>query len=296
MSLRTRLAPTPSGFLHIGNALSFVLTWALARAQQGWILLRIDDLDAARRRPEYLEDIFRTIAWLGIDFDEGPQGPEEFLRSYSQQFRLPLYREALQQLRESGHLYACTCSRKDIRMRSEDGTYPGTCSDLKKDFEAPKTAWRVQVAKEEEIRFQEWNKGNEQFALGANMGDFVVRRKNQVPAYQVASLVDDQHWAINFLVRGADLRSSTAAQLYLARLLSYSDFETATFWHHELVTGSDGRKLSKSLGADAIKNWRAAGKSPVFIFKIAAGWLGLPEEQITSIHELVNALKQQLGS
>ncbi len=292
MTLRTRLAPTPSGYLHLGNALSFVLTWAIARARDGWILLRIDDLDSSRRRPEYLEDIFRTIEWLGLDYDLGPEGPTDFLRSYSQQLRLPHYHKAIDQLKEQGHLYACTCSRKDIRLASPDGNYPGTCRKKNQDFDAVRTAWRVQVPKKEEILIPEWKSEKKTIALGREMGDFVVRQKNRAPAYQIASLVDDELWEINFIVRGADLLPSSAAQLYLAQLLNYPHFKRTTFWHHGLITGSDGQKLSKSAGADALKSWREADKTPESIINTAAQWLGVKGSQVRTAKELVQLLRE----
>jgi glutamyl-tRNA synthetase len=112
--LRTRIAPTPSGFLHAGNAVNFLITHELARAARGTLLLRIDDLDAERARPEYLDDIFRSLEWLGIDWDEGPTGPEDFLRNWSQRSRIERYSELLLGLRKGGHLYACECSRKAV--------------------------------------------------------------------------------------------------------------------------------------------------------------------------------------
>lgn len=292
MSLRTRLAPTPSGWLHIGNAISFVVTWALARAQAGWILLRIDDLDTGRRRPEYLEDIFQTLDWLGIDYDEGPEGPDEFLRSYSQQLRLPLYREALNTLRIQGDLYACTCSRKQIRAVSADGRYPGTCKGLSKAYDAPGTAWRVGVPAGKVVEFAERKYGLRAISLDETMGDFVVRQKNGKPAYQIASLVDDVQWKINFVVRGEDLLPSTAAQLYLAELRDYSTFGSVTFWHHGLITGADGQKLSKSQGADAVKHWRTAGQPADPIFQAAAHWLGIREGPVGNAGDLLSVMKE----
>lgn len=294
-NLRTRLAPTPSGYLHIGNALSFVVTWALARAQSGWILLRIDDLDASRRRPEYLEDIFRTIDWLGIDYDQGPTGPTDFLHTYSQQLRLDLYGQAIEQLRAQDHLYACTCSRKEIQAASMDGNYPGTCREKNLDFQRPKTAWRVKVPAGTSVRIPALLQENIPIALSTEMGDFVIRQKNGAPAYQVASLVEDDHWKINFIVRGEDLRPSTAAQLYLAKLLGLSGFQAATFWHHGLIKSADGQKLSKSAGADALKSWREAGKDPADIFELAARWLGIESGPVRTAEALAERMAGRLG-
>lgn len=288
--LRTRLAPTPSGYLHLGNAISFVVTWALARAHNGWVLLRIDDLDASRRRPEYLEDIFATLEWLGLDYDEGPSGPDDFLQNYSQQLRLTDYQEAVDKLKEQGNLYACTCTRKQIQDVSTNGLYPGTCRQLNRDFNAPKTAWRVLVPPATEVCFTEWKEGKYCLNLNQEMGDFVIRQKNRAPAYQIASLVDDRKWEINYIVRGEDLRASTAAQMFLAQELGYADFQTAIFRHHGLITGTNGRKLSKSEGAAAMKNWREEKRSPLEVYKMAANWLGIAGE-VTSIADLVELLQ-----
>ncbi|MCB0633004.1 MAG: hypothetical protein KDD15_24870 [Lewinella sp.] len=288
--LRTRLAPTPSGYLHLGNAISFVATWALARARQGWILLRIDDLDATRRRPEYLEDIFETLEWLGLDYDDGPSGPDDFLQNYSQQLRLPYYQKALEALLQTGDVYGCTCSRKQIQAAGTDGHYPGTCRLLARDLHAPKTAWRVSVTGQTEVCFTEWRSGKYCLDPGREMGDFVIRQKNGAPAYQIASLVDDRHWEINFVVRGEDLRASTAAQMYLANRMEFTGFQQATFWHHGLITDPAGRKLSKSEGAAAMKSWREENRSPLEVFSMAAQWLGVVEE-IGSGPELIDVLR-----
>lgn len=290
--LRTRIAPTPSGYLHLGNAVSFVATWALARARGGWVLLRIDDLDASRCRPEYLEDIFETLDWLGLDYDAGPSGPDDFLKNYSQQLRLSAYREAIERLKEMGQLYACTCSRKQIQAASTDGNYPGTCRQLRRDFNAARTAWRVLVPEQTEVCFSDRQSGKCCADLSREMGDFVVRQKNGAPAYQIASLVDDVDWKINFIVRGQDLPASTAAQIYLAKHLGFSSFQNATFWHHGLITDPDGRKLSKSEGAAAMKSRREEKRDPGEVFRIAAQWLGVKEE-VGSGLELVDVLRNE---
>ena len=230
--IRTRLAPTPSGLLHPGNGLSFIMTLCLARAAGGEVLLRIDDLDKGRRRREYLEDIFSTLDWLGLDWDIGPSGVEDFLKRYSQHRRLDLYFDAVRRLQARGLLFACTCSRRQILKRAPSGLYPGTCREQALPFDGAATAWRIRVAPQTEVRFREWKKGFRLFNISEAMGDFVVRQKNGFPAYQVASLVDDLHFGIDFIVRGEDLLPSTAAQIFLAGQLSEPAFLEATFWHH----------------------------------------------------------------
>ncbi|MCI4649041.1 glutamate--tRNA ligase family protein [Phaeodactylibacter sp.] len=275
--LRTRLAPTPSGLLHPGNGLSFIMTWAIARAGNGHIVLRIDDLDKARTRKPYVEDVFRTLEWLGLDYDEGPVGVDHFFSHWSQHTRLDHYEAFLQQLRDREQLFACICSRKQIRSLSVDGSYPGTCLARKLDFGTPKTAWRIRPpASGQSVEVHQWREGQQAVSL-QEIDAFVVRQKNGFPAYQLASLVDDEHFRINFVVRGADLWASTLSQLYLAGLLGAGRFQNATFWHHELVKGTDGEKLSKSKGAGSLQAWREAGESPAVLFRKASTMLGLTE-------------------
>lgn len=292
--IRTRLAPTPSGLLHPGNGLSFLTTWCLARAAGSAVFLRIDDLDKDRRRRVFLEDTFRTLDWLGIDYDEGPAGVEDFLQHYSQHHRLDLYREALEQLRRAGALYACTCSRRQIQERSDTGLYPQTCRDKGLAFEAPGAAWRVRLPENLEVSFREWGRSRPvSIRLADFMGDFVVRQKNKMPAYQIASLVDDLHYQVDFIVRGEDLKISTAAQTHLADLLGANAFRAVTFFHHPLLTGEDGAKLSKSKGAGSLQAWREAGRSPRELLPVVRRWLGLPPAADADLTSLVAACRER---
>jgi glutamyl/glutaminyl-tRNA synthetase len=274
MSFRTRIAPTPSGFLHPGNGISFIITWALARKNGGKIVLRIDDLDAERMRPEYLDDIFYTLDWLGLDYDEGPQNVEDFIKNYSQHKRLDLYFEALEKLKSHklATLYPCNCSRKQIRDSSKNGIYPNTCRFKNVDFEEKDTALRVVVPKNTLISFQEQGKTPVSNRLDETIGDFIVRQKNGLPAYQLASVVDDDYFNINFIVRGEDLLNSTAAQVFLAQY--FDSISPKMYFHHPLVTNTEGVKLSKSQGAGSLKDWREQGRSPVALYKQAEEWLG----------------------
>lgn len=275
--LRTRLAPTPSGLLHPGNGLSFIMTWAVARAKNGHVVLRIDDLDKVRTRKPYVEDVFRTLEWLDLDYDEGPGGVDHFFSHWSQHTRLDYYQHFLQQLRQQGQLFACTCSRKQIQALSPDGSYPGTCLTRELGFNAPQTAWRILPPEPgQSVEVNKWREG-QQTATLQEIDAFVVRQKNGFPAYQLASLADDEHFRINFIVRGADLWTSTLSQLYLAGLLGAARFQNAVFWHHELLKGADGEKLSKSKGAGSLHAWREAGESPTVLFQKASAMLGLDE-------------------
>ena len=320
-TLKTRLAPTPSGFLHIGNGAAFVATWALARACEGKIMLRIDDLDAERMRPEYIEDIFKTLNWLGLDWDEGPFSVEDFFKNWSQQLRLDVYEKALNDLAKTGCIYTCTCSRKDIRLNSTNGLYPNTCRNnrLIVDNEMIKydknTAWRINIGDDKVINFKEIDiegplsiksnfsektpflnnfelkSSNFDVNLSQTMGDFIVRQKNGLPSYQLASLVDDTLYNINFVVRGEDLLASTAAQIFLAETLNQADFLATTFWHHPLMTDEKGVKLSKSEGATALLVLRERNNSAAIVVKQAAQWLGLSDFEGETALELVNFIK-----
>lgn len=256
MFARTRIAPTPSGFLHEGNAVSFLFTWAQARRHGARVLLRVDDLDQPRVRREYLQDIFDTLAWLQLDYDEGPTSVDDLTTQWSQVRRLPLYRNLLEDLRASGQLYGCTCSRTTMRNRSD--TFECPCQAEGRDMDQEGVAWKVKVPPGTTVRYREADQ-HRVLDLSHLMGPFVVRQKNGLPAYQVASLADDTHFNVDLIVRGEDLLPSTAAQLYLAELLGYSPFKEATFIHHPLVRDAAGNKLSKSAGARALKSWREQG-------------------------------------
>ncbi|MDW7694334.1 glutamate--tRNA ligase family protein [Flammeovirgaceae bacterium SG7u.111] len=254
--LRTRIAPTPSGYLHQGNAFSFLLTWLIAKKKGGKILLRIDDIDAARTRPEYLEDIFQTLDWLGIEPDEGPSDVSDFQQNFSQHLRLENYNILLEQLKSKSMLFSCDCSRSQIKKASTNGQYPGTCRSLAKPFNTPNHAWRIITLKEENYSVPDLKSPQPTFPLTQQMKDFVVKKKDGLPSYQIASLADDLYYNINFIVRGEDLVSSTSAQHFLAKKLDLSHFLHTQFLHHSLLLDASGQKLSKSEGAISIKYLR----------------------------------------
>ena len=312
--LKTRLAPTPSGFLHLGNGTSFVATWVLARMYEGQILLRIDDLDAERLRRGYVDDIFRTLDWLGLDWHEGPFSTDDFTKNWSQHTRLDAYEKALQDLQKTGDLYTCNCSRKDIRERSANGLYPNTCRENRLNPSAEmfnyekNTAWRIVVESNKSVNFKSIEKidplsinglfdnKNAFFKhfdvnLSTQMGDFIVRQKNGLPSYQLASLVDDAFFDINFIVRGEDLLHSTAAQIFLAERLNVSNFLDTTFWHHPLIANENGSKLSKSEGATALLTLREAGHSAAVVVREAAKWLGFADFKGETAADLAERIK-----
>ncbi|MEJ2689206.1 MAG: glutamate--tRNA ligase family protein [Deltaproteobacteria bacterium] len=279
--IRTRIAPTPSGYLHIGNAVNFLRTWLMVRSAHGLLKLRIDDADNARTRPEYVEDIFRQLDWLGIDWDEGPSSPDDFKKNYSQLLRVERYREVLGELRLRNLLFPCTCSRSQIRKSSGNGLYPGTCRSRSTSCKGETTV-RILVPVPTEIMVN-----HSRVPLCQVMGDFVVWRRDDLPAYQLASLVDDLDDRINLVVRGEDLLPSSAAQLFLAEKLQAEGFLRTTMLHHELIAGHQGRKLSKSDNALSLKAMRKRGVSPTEVYRVAARQLGIDPAGIEFLDDLL---------
>lgn len=250
--LRSRLAPTPSGYLHTGNALNFLLTETLVRAGHGHLHLRIDDLDRERVRPAYVDNIFATLQWLGIRWDSGPRDAADFAACHSQHLRLALYAELLGCLAAvPGLVYACTCSRAQVAATAgPDGRYAGTCRHKALPLDTPGAAWRVCTAADPApVRFADGLLGPQALDVAALVGDFVIRKKDGLPAYHTASLADDVADRMTLIVRGLDLLPSTAAQLWLARQAGPPwavVFGAVRFWHHPLVLAPDGGKISKS--------------------------------------------------
>lgn len=261
--VRTRLAPTPSGYLHAGNAVNFLVAWKLARQHRGQVLLRIDDLDAERTRPDCIDDIFRSLEWLGIDPDEGPTGPDDLRRSWSQHHRTARAVAYANTLRASGRLYACRCSRRQQASCS--------CRDAALDLDSEAVTWRLRSAPDRTVTFHTWPNGTRTVPLSTLL-DPVLRQRGGRPAYQLASLADDVAWHIDVIVRGEDLLPSTACQVHLADLLGADAFRRARFVHHRLLRDASGAKLSKSEGALALKTLRERGSDP--------GWLHEAAERI----------------
>jgi glutamyl/glutaminyl-tRNA synthetase len=286
----SRLAPTPSGFLHLGNAVNFTLTWLLVRRTGGQLHLRIDDLDRARFRPAYLENIFRTLEWLGLDYDHGPSGPDEFEQYYSQRHFLGQYEAALQAALDAhpGLLYTCRCSRTELaRQALPDGRYPGTCRPILLPADAAETAWRAHVPETTQIAFPDLWQGPTTVPLGQVLGDFVVRKKDGIAAYQVASVLDDLRLGITFIVRGLDLLPSTAAQLWLSQYLPQAQpFGQVQFLHHGLLLDEQGQKLSKSTQAGHERGILAEASGPQVVYAAVARLLGLPGKAGESLEKL----------
>jgi glutamyl-tRNA synthetase len=267
---------------------NFVLTWLLTRQAGGQLHLRIDDLDRARLRPAYLENIFRVIDWLGIDYDHGPAGPDDFLRHHSQLLHLPEYNRVLRRLaltattRQPGLVQA---SRR-TRTGGPDAPVP---------LETPGAAWRAHVPAGTEILFPDRWQGETCIPLGALMPDFVIRKKDGVAAYQVASVVDDLRLGTTLIVRGLDLQPSTAAQLWLAGQLSETAAFNAThiqFYHHPLLINEAGQKLSKSQQLPVDAGVLGSSQGQAAVFQAVATILQLPNAASESLHTLQVHLRE----
>ena len=277
-----RLAPTPSGYLHLGNAVNFVLTWLLVRRAGGTLHLRIDDLDRARLRRPYLESVFRVIDWLGLDYDGGPSGPEDFLRHHSQLLYLPAYNRVLRRLAQRpGLLYGSQRSRSGAAAEAVPLATPGA-------------AWRARVPADTIIGLADGWQGSVKVPLAAALADFIVRKKDGVAAYQLASVVDDLRLGTTLIVRGLDLLPSTAAQLWLAAQLPETQaFRVARvqLYHHGLLTDAAGNKLSKSTQAQGEQGVLALG-TPGPVYAAVARLLALPAAAGESLASLQAAFAE----
>jgi glutamyl-tRNA synthetase len=267
-----RLAPTPSGALHLGNILSFLLTELYAKAAGAEILLRIDDLDVTRSRPEHVTAIFSVLESLGIPWQRGPRSFSEFEASYSQAHKQSFYRERFRLLRQQRpqDFFVCECSRSEVQRATADGLYPGTCREKALEWKEGRV-WRARVPADTILTWQDRIGGTLSVDLSRVMGDFIVFRREGIFAYQWVSLCEDLSNGVTDIIRGDDLRDSSAAQLWLG---VGTDFEKCRFAHHPLLS-HDGKKLSKSEGAQAVAELLASPGGKVRIFRAAARWCGL---------------------
>lgn len=275
----TRFAPSPTGRLHLGHAFSALKAHDFARARGGRFLLRIEDIDGTRSRPEHVGGIVEDLAWLGLDWDG-----EVLLQSQ----RLPLYAQALERLKAMGLLYPCFCTRKDIAASAsaphgpEGLVYPGTCRGLSAADLTKPHAWRLDMARAvislcscegrspadkpalgscllRSTNLQ-WIEGGQIITADpAPFGDVVLARKDAPVSYHLAVTVDDAAQGVTDVVRGRDLFASTHVHRLLQALLG---LPTPHYHHHELITGADGRRLAKRDGAPTLAALREGGADP----------------------------------
>ena len=290
----SRLAPTPSGDLHFGNAFNFLLTYLLVNSDDGVLHLRIDDLDGPRVDRASVEDIFFQLEWLGIDYHFGPSGPDDLYSRFSQQLRKDRYFYAIEVLQNEGHLFACECTRSKIRKFSNSTIYPGTCRNKNINFLKENQTWRVIIPENTFVCYSTLTNNKKEIDLTKEMGDFVIRRRDGLPAYQIASLMDDIEMGVNLIVRGSDLIPSTGSQLFLAKCLRDSFFPAAHFVHHMIMKDESGAKLSKSSGNHSLKILRNKYNRPAIVYQKSAEILDLPFEDIQTLKDLIEVFRTEM--
>jgi len=272
-SYRGRLAPSPTGYLHLGHARTFWAAQERAREHGGTLILRNDDLDSDRCKPEFVAATLDDLRWFGFKWSEGPDVGGPFA-PYNQSERKQTYRAALEHLRAGNFIYPCTCSRKDIQAAvaaphagDDELIYPGTCrAKQPADCGGQKFSWRFRVPAGETISFQDASLGRQSFVAGDDFGDFIVWRHDDVPAYQLACVVDDAAMQITEVVRGADLLVSTARQILLYRAFGLTE---PGFFHCELMVDEHGERLAKRHEALSLRGLRRQGQTPE---RLGIGW------------------------
>lgn len=301
-----RYAPSPTGELHLGNASSAIVAWLSIRGRGGRFVMRMEDLDQNRSRPELAQEILGDLRWLGLDWDEGPDrgGPHA---PYDQWLRLDRHRRAFDRLAAAGRVYPCFCSRKDIAAAAsapqapgDEVRYPGTCRELDADRarerieRGERCAWRMRVGRDERPVFRDLVCGDWGGGESEPPGDFVVFRADGVPAYQLAVVVDDAEMGIDEVVRGNDLLPSTVRQLLLYHALGWP---APSFGHAPLLLGEDGIRLSKRHRGVTIRELRESGLGAERIVGWLARLLGLRERaEPVPVAELIDGFRlDQLG-
>lgn len=277
--MKGRFAPSPSGRMHLGNVFCALIAWLSCRAENGTMLLRVEDLDPARCRPEYTEQLLRDLCWLGLDWDEGGNQPR-----YRQSERTAWYAECFARLEALGRTYPCFCSRSELHdaaaPHASDGTvrYSGHCRQLSSEERAQKAAKRAPAQRlwvgEDIESFTDGLYGQRQSCLAEDCGDFILRRSDGVYAYQLAVVADDAAMGVTQVVRGNDLLSSTPRQLLIYRLLG---FVPPQFVHLPLLVAPDGKRLSKRERALDVGALQAAGVSAAQIVGTLAKLANLTE-------------------
>ncbi len=273
----TRLAPSPTGALHLGNARTFLVNWMLAR-KHGWeVHLRIEDLDGPRIKAGAATLLLEDLEYLGLDWDVGP---------VFQSKRLGVYRAAIELLIERGTVYPCVCSRREIELaasapHAEDGAavYPRTCrGKFKSIAEAREQSGREPAlrfaAADRTVEFDDQFLGHQTFNVARELGDFVVAKADGTPAYQLAVVVDDIAAGVSEVVRGDDLLDSTPRQMLLYEALEASD-RVPRYTHLPLVVGTDGRRLAKRHGDTRIATYRELGVPAERLRALLARWCGM---------------------
>lgn len=284
---KTRLAPSPTGALHLGNARTFLVNWALAR-QNGWrILLRMEDLDGPRIKPDAAEQALEALTWLGMDWDEGPVYQTDDLTPYEQ---------ALGQLIDAGKAYPCRCTRSQILAASVSAPhggqhelrYPGTCRPAPNEqvdrslLADPGVAWRLRTP-DEAITIDDVFGGSSVFNPQQEVGDFLIATKGGQPIYQLSVVIDDHRQGVTQIVRGDDLLPSAARQAVVYRQLGLGPLPAYT--HVPLVVGEDGRRLAKRHGDTRVLHYKQQRVPPERVIGLIASWCGVQPREAMCAEE-----------
>ncbi|QDT02916.1 Glutamate--tRNA ligase 1 [Rubripirellula lacrimiformis] len=280
--MKSRLAPSPTGAQHLGNARTYLLAHWSAMASGAGMILRIEDVDSPRIKPWATQQAIDDLRWLGIRWDEGPDvgGPHG---PYVQTQRIDLYRDALDRLIQADRVYPCTCTRKDIEesgsaphFEHEGPIYPGTCAGWQRGDEVPPPdtfCWRFRAGTQT-VAFDDLVMGSQACVPATDLGDFAITQKNGAPSYQLAVVVDDAAMGVTEAVRGNDLIASTFRQLEIYRVLQHSP---PHFAHVPLVRGPDGRRLAKRHGDTRLSHFRELGIAPKRIIDWAIETTGIAD-------------------
>jgi glutamyl-tRNA synthetase len=268
MAYRGRLAPSPTGYLHLGHAQTFWMAQQRARASRGTLILRVEDLDRTRCRTAFEAAMLEDLHWFGFEWQEGPDCGGPFA-PYEQSKRMDLYATAFERLKARGAVYPCACSRQDVlraliapHAGEEEPIYPGTCRPPNSPIAHGRSArfnWRFRVPDGQVISFVDGRCGPQQFLAGRDFGDFVVWRHDGIPSYQLSVVVDDAAMEITEVVRGEDLLKSTARQLLLYQAL---EIIPPKFFHCPLVTDDSGERLAKRHDSLSLRTLRSKGARP----------------------------------
>lgn len=281
----TRYAPTPSGYLHLGNAFNLLLTFLHAQLFKSKILLRIDDIDYLRTKEEYIRDIFDTIDWLGLSYDLGPANIDEFESTWSQRHRNILYSNFIAEMLDQGMLFACSCSRKRL-AELDTKNYDRNCIDLQLPFHSPNTSLRI--LDDPSFKCSWYNERNQVVTYHSSIDNFIIRRRDGLPSYHLTSLLDDIYYGVDLVIRGNDLLKSTANQQFLAHKTQLSAFKSITFMHHPLVLDNNGNKLSKSIGSTSVKYFRETGGKASDIFTSFTSFYFTRNKKMENLEDLVD--------
>jgi glutamyl/glutaminyl-tRNA synthetase len=279
----TRLAPTPSGWLHLGNLCNFLLTRLWADHGAGQVLLRIDDLDRERSKSIFVDDIFHQLEWAGISWELGPQSPQEFESGFSQAAQFPaMLRSISDRLAEKPQLfYVCLCSRKD----REEGK-SCECRAKKIELQTGSSALFFDLGASTPLKFS--NERKEMLEVPFESTPLPLIRRDGIPAYHWVSLYEDRKWKVTHVVRGQDLWESTLFQMSVEKALfpEQEIFSRANFYHHPLLTSPTGKKLSKSESSQSVLELRAQGFRREDFFKTFAQLLKLPVSENPGLNEI----------